>query len=131
MTFEFSVGGFFHSQEEVKLEDGKVAHRYADLAIMLRGMEPTVFTPTKEAIARFEQEIAFCRHWQAVYNSGALDGEQWTLRVKTRGWSVQCYGSNAWPPEYGLLIRAIRRLLEPEIAFRHDRGLGDGSDLKL
>jgi hypothetical protein len=112
MVFEFFLGGYFN--------DHNYTIRLIDYTLSVSDNQylPVAESEKKISVTNNEswlQVLAFLKNcgWKRTYESGILDGTQWTLKLKGNGSNLKCYGSNAYPENFGEFIQLLNKALSP------------------
>jgi hypothetical protein len=112
MVFQFSLGGYFNSHNySVRLENNFLCVSDC-LYSRLPETEKKIAVTDNENWARLLTFIKEC-NWQKTYDSGILDGTQWTLKAKGNGCNLKVYGSNAYPENFGEFVEILNKLISP------------------
>ncbi len=110
--FEAGIGGYPGPSYQVMLEDGRLHYR------VWRADGPateTVVDPTPEAWGAFLRAVeeAGLWSWAPRYASPGLimDGTHWSIELEVGERRVVSSGSNAYPPGFEQVTRAVSALL--------------------
>ena len=108
MTFKFFQGGYFGGHFETCLQNEKllffVSHMPMDIGTDIPDYTISIKNdPDWEDLLRFIKGL----NWKREYESDILDGEQWTLEFKDGNFALDCYGNNAYPPDFDEFTRLL------------------------
>ena len=128
IELEFEIGGFHQGHERLVLESNKVS--------IIGDYQETLVThnPSDEDWKEFSQSLEQLKvwDWKKRYDSDILDGTQWSLLVRTTRYlmaqspfgtlddktvpysEINCWGSNAFPPDFSKLITSINKLINQD-----------------
>ena len=125
IELEFEIGGFHQGHERLILGSNKIS--------IIGDYQETLVThnPSAEEWKEFSQSLEQLKvwDWKQRYDSHILDGTQWSLLVRTTRYlmaqspfgtlddktvpysEINCWGSNAFPPDFSKLIASINKLI--------------------
>ena len=128
IELEFEIGGFHQGHERLILGSNKIS--------IIGDYQETLVThnPSAEEWKEFFQSLEQLKvwDWKQRYDSHILDGTQWSLLVRTTRYlmaqspfgtlddktvpysEINCWGSNAFPPDFSKLITSINKLLNQD-----------------
>jgi len=128
IELEFEIGGFHQGHERLILGSNKIS--------VIGDYQETLVThnPSAEEWKEFSQSLEQLKvwDWKQRYDSHILDGTQWSLLVRTTRYlmaqspfgtlddkpvpysEINCWGSNAFPPDFSKLITSINKLLNQD-----------------
>ena len=128
IELEFEIGGFHQGHERLILGSNKIS--------VIGDYQETLIThnPSDEDWKEFSQSLEQLKvwDWKKRYDSHILDGTQWSLLVRTTRYlmaqspfgtlddktvpysEINCWGSNAFPPDFSKLITSINKLLNQD-----------------
>ena len=128
IELEFEIGGFHQGHERLVLESNKIS--------VIGDYQETLVThnPSAEEWKEFSQSLEQLKvwDWKKRYDSHILDGTQWSLLVRTTRYlmaqspfgtlddktvpysEINCWGSNAFPPDFSKLITSINKLINQD-----------------
>ncbi len=128
IELEFEIGGFHQGHERLVLESNKIS--------VIGDYQETLVThnPSAEEWKEFFQSLEQLKvwDWKQRYDSHILDGTQWSLLVRTTRYlmaqspfatsddktvpysEINCWGSNAFPPDFSKLITSINKLINQD-----------------
>jgi len=128
IELEFEIGGFHQGHERLILGSNKIS--------IIGDYQETLVThnPSAEEWKEFSQSLEQLKvwDWKQRYDSHILDGTQWSLLVRTTRYlmaqspfgtlddkpvpysEINCWGSNAFPPDFSKLITSINKLLNQD-----------------
>ena len=128
IELEFEIGGFHQGHERLILGSNKIS--------VIGDYQVTLVThnPSDEDWKEFSQSLEQLKvwDWKQRYDSHILDGTQWSLLVRTTRYlmaqspfgtlddkpvpysEINCWGSNAFPPDFSKLITSINKLLNQD-----------------
>jgi len=112
MVFEFSLGGYYSSHNYTVRLAGDLLFVSDSLYPRPPEVEEKIPVTNNENWAALLTFIKQC-NWQKTYDSGILDGTQWTLKVKGNGCNLKVYGSNAYPENFDDFIGILNKLISP------------------
>jgi len=112
MMFEFSLGGYFNSHNYIVRLEGDALCVSDSPYPMPVELEKRIDVTANEDWAALLTFLKQC-HWQKTYDSHALDGTQWELRVKGKGCNLKVYGSNAYPENFDDFLQLLNKLISP------------------
>ena len=129
IELEFEIGGFHQGHERLILGSNKIS-------VIRSEYQETVVThnPSAEEWKEFSQSLEQLKvwDWKQRYDSHILDGTQWSLLVRTTRYlmaqspfgtlddktvpysEINCWGSNAFPPDFSKLIASINKLINQD-----------------
>ncbi len=129
IELEFDIGGFHQGHERLVLESNKIS-------VIQSEYQKTLVThnPSDEDWKEFSQSLEQLKvwDWKQRYDSDILDGTQWSLLVRTTRYlmaqspfgtsddktlpysEINCWGSNAFPPDFSKLITSINKLINQD-----------------
>ncbi len=128
IELEFEIGGFHQGHERLILGSNKIS--------VIGDYQETLVThnPSAEEWKEFSQSLEQLKvwDWKQRYDSNILDGTQWSLLVRTTRYlmaqspfgtlddktvpysEINCWGSNAFPPDFSKLITSINKLINQD-----------------
>ncbi len=128
IELEFEIGGFHQGHERLILGSNKIS--------VIGDYQETLVThnPSDEDWKEFSQSLEQLKvwDWKESYQADILDGTQWSLLVRTTRYlmaqspfgtlddktvpysEINCWGSNAFPPDFSKLITSINKLLNQD-----------------
>ena len=128
IELEFEIGGFHQGHERLVLESNKISviGDYQEILV--------THNPSDEDWKEFSQSLEQLKvwDWKKRYDSDILDGTQWSLLVRTTRYlmaqspfgtlddkpmpysEINCWGSNAFPPDFSKLITSINKLINQD-----------------
>jgi hypothetical protein len=128
IELEFEIGGFHQGHERLILGSNKIS--------IIGDYQETLVThnPSAEEWKEFSQSLEQLKvwDWKQRYDSHILDGTQWSLLVRTTRYlmaqspfgtlddktvpysEINCWGSNAFPPDFSKLITSINKLINQD-----------------
>ena len=128
IELEFDIGGFHQGHERLVLGSNKIS--------VIGDYQETLVThnPSDEDWKEFSQSLEQLKvwDWKQRYDSHILDGTQWSLLVRTTRYlmaqspfatsddkpvpysEINCWGSNAFPPDFSKLITSINKLINQD-----------------
>ena len=128
IELEFEIGGFHQGHERLILGSNKIS--------VIGDYQETLVThnPSDEDWKEFSQSLEQLKvwDWKKRYDSHILDGTQWSLLVRTTRYlmaqspfgtlddktvpysEINCWGSNAFPPDFSKLITSINKLINQD-----------------
>jgi hypothetical protein len=128
IELEFEIGGFHQGHERLILGSNKIS--------VIGDYQETLIThnPSDEDWKEFSQSLEQLKvwDWKKRYDSHILDGTQWSLLVRTTRYlmaqspfgtlddkpvpysEINCWGSNAFPPDFSKLITSINKLINQD-----------------
>ena len=128
IELEFEIGGFHQGHERLVLGSNKIS--------VIGDYQETLVThnPSDEDWKEFSQSLEQLKvwDWKQRYDSHILDGTQWSLLVRTTRYlmtqspfstsadktvpysEINCWGSNALPPDFSKLITSINKLINQD-----------------
>ena len=128
IELEFDIGGFHQGHERLVLESNKIS--------VIGDYQVTLVThnPSDEDWKEFSQSLEQLKvwDWKESYQADILDGTQWSLLVRTTRYlmaqspfgtlddkpvpysEINCWGSNAFPPDFSKLITSINKLINQD-----------------
>ena len=128
IELEFDIGGFHQGHERLVLGSNKIS--------VIGDYQETLVThnPSDEDWKEFSQSLEQLKvwDWKKRYDSHILDGTQWSLLVRTTRYlmaqspfgtlddktvpysEINCWGSNAFPPDFSKLITSINKLINQD-----------------
>ena len=128
IELEFEIGGFHQGHERLILGSNKIS--------VIGDYQETLVThnPSAEEWKEFSQSLEQLKvwDWKQRYDSHILDGTQWSLLVRTTRYlmaqspfgtlddktvpysEINCWGSNAFPPDFSKLITSINKLINQD-----------------
>jgi len=128
IELEFEIGGFHQGHERLILGSNKIS--------VIGDYQETLVThnPSDEDWKEFSQSLEQLKvwDWKQRYDSHILDGTQWSLLVRTTRYlmakspfgtlddktvpysEINCWGSNAFPPDFSKLIASINKLINQD-----------------
>ena len=128
IELEFDIGGFHQGHERLVLGSNKIS--------VIGDYQVTLVThnPSDEDWKEFSQsqEQLKDRDWKESYQADILEGTQWSLLVRTTRYlmaqspfgtlvdkpmpysEINCWGSNAFPPDFSKLITSINKLINQD-----------------
>ena len=128
IELEFEIGGFHQGHERLILGSNKIS--------VIGDYQETLVThnPSDEDWKEFSQSLEQLKvwDWKQRYDSHILDGTQWSLLVRTTRYlmaqspfgtlddktvpysEINCWGSNAFPPDFSKLITSINKLINQD-----------------
>ena len=128
IELEFDIGGFHQGHERLVLGSNKIS--------VIGDYQETLVThnPSAEEWKEFSQSLEQLKvwDWKQRYDSDILDGTQWSLLVRTTRYlmaqspfgtlddkpvpysEINCWGSNAFPPDFSKLITSINKLINQD-----------------
>ena len=111
MTFQFFIGGYFSGHFEVVLKNDELNFFVSDFPMRIEHEEPTHIVSIKGDIdwQNLIKYIADLK-WKRKYETEILDGIQWELTFKNGNKKMNCYGSNAFPSDFGNLTTLIKNI---------------------
>lgn len=117
MTFDFYLGGYGrdHSYRIVLQNDNLIISDYIGIPIPENIKKVSVVK--NESWDRLVEFLIRCR-WKRWHDSDVLDGVQWELTAKGKGFNIKSYGSNAYPDDFDeflMLLNRIVRVVDVEI----------------
>ena len=129
IELEFEIGGFHQGHEDLILASNKIS-------VIQSEYQETLVThnPSAEEWKEFSQSLEQLKvwDWKQRYDSHILDGTQWSLLVRTTRYlmaqspfgtlddktvpysEINCWGSNAFPPDFSKLITSINKLINQD-----------------
>jgi hypothetical protein len=115
MQFIFSIGGYTGDSYCLELKDGILQCETSGY-----GFEPmpdqTKLIPVQDNLA-FKEMLDYLAtmRWKEKYEKvGVLDGTNWELKVATDSFSIDTYGSNAYPPHFAQFLKLLNKITRPE-----------------
>jgi len=112
MVFEFSLGGYFNSHNYTVRLEGDLLYVSDSLYPLPPEFEKKIAVTNNENWAALLTFLKEC-NWQKTYDSGILDGTQWTLKVKGSSCNLKVYGSNAYPENFDVFLNNLNKLISP------------------
>ena len=128
IELEFDIGGFHQGHERLVLGSNKIS--------VIGDYQETLVThnPSAEEWKEFSQSLEQLKvwDWKQRYDSDILDGTQWSHLVRTTRYllaqspfgtlddktvpysEINCWGSNAFPPDFSKLITSINKLINQD-----------------
>ena len=128
IELEFEIGGFHQGHERLILGSNKIS--------VIGDYQVTLVThnPSDEDWKEFSQSLEQLKvwDWKESYQADILDGTQWSLLVRTTRYlmaqspfgtlddkpvpysEINCWGSNAFPPDFSKLITSINKLINQD-----------------
>ena len=128
IELEFEIGGFHQGHERLVLGSNKISviGDYQEILV--------THNPSDEDWKEFSQSLEQLKvwDWKQRYDSHILDGTQWSLLVRTTRYlmaqspfgtlddktvpysEINCWGSNAFPPDFSKLITSINKLINQD-----------------
>ena len=128
IELEFEIGGFHQGHERLVLESNKISviGDYQEILV--------THNPSAEEWKEFSKSLEQLKvwDWKKRYDSDILDGTQWSLLVRTTRYlmaqspfgtlddkpvpysEINCWGSNAFPPDFSKLITSINKLINQD-----------------
>lgn len=128
IELEFDIGGFHQGHERLVLGSNKISviGDYQEILV--------THNPSDEDWKEFSQSLEQLKvwDWKQRYDSDILDGTQWSLLVRTTRYlmaqspfgtlddktvpysEINCWGSNAFPPDFSKLITSINKLINQD-----------------
>ena len=128
IELEFDIGGFHQGHERLVLGSNKISviGDYQEILV--------THNPSDEDWKEFSQSLEQLKvwDWKKRYDSDILDGTQWSLLVRTTRYlmaqspfgtlddkpvpysEINCWGSNAFPPDFSKLITSINKLINQD-----------------
>ena len=128
IELEFDIGGFHQGHERLVLGSNKIS--------VIGDYQVTLVThnPSDEDWKEFSQSLEQLKvwDWKESYQADILDGTQWSLLVRTTRYlmaqspfgtlddkpvpysEINCWGSNAFPPDFSKLITSINKLINQD-----------------
>ena len=128
IELDFDIGGFHQGHERLVLGSNKIS--------VIGDYQETLVThnPSDEDWKEFSQSLEQLKvwDWKQRYDSDILDGTQWSLLVRTTRYlmaqspfgtlddktvpysEINCWGSNAFPPDFSKLITSINKLINQD-----------------
>lgn len=111
-VFCLAVGGYPTGRSVVLWRRGVV--RYVPRMSLIGDADNRLLSPSGEECAAFAEVLRRLRvcDWERTYEFPEIcDGTQWRLLVDWPGLArVRVSGSNAYPPRFGGLLKAVKRL---------------------
>ena len=129
IELEFEIGGFHQGHEDLILASNKIS-------VIQSEYQETLVThnPSAEEWKEFSQSLEQLKvwDWKEDYQDDILDGTQWSLLVRTTRYlmaqspfgtlddkpvpysEINCWGSNAFPPDFSKLITSINKLINQD-----------------
>jgi hypothetical protein len=114
MKFEFFIGGIFDTNRKVTYENKALLCYFGRYGLLTT--EPTHIINIDDTNANWIKLLSFLKsiNWESTYESFICDGIQWTLDAEFKGVNIHCYGSNAYPPDFKMLIKRLNKVIEHE-----------------
>ena len=111
MKFRFSIGGYFSGRFEVRLKDHVLLFFFSHIPSPIDLDKPD-YKVSVVGDSDFDNLVSLLKSlkWKRNYDSTILDGTQWELEFESEAVKIKCYGSNAYPSEFGTLLDALKVL---------------------
>ena len=112
MSFHFSIGGFFSGQFEDVLKSDELHFFVSDFSFPTEHQDPTQIVSIKgdmdsNNLLKYLVDLK----WKRKYDSDCLDGIQWELTFKNENKKMKCYGSNAFPSDFGDFTTLLKKII--------------------
>ena len=108
IELKFEIGGFHQGHDRLILK----GNRISVIGCEVNGT-PFTHIPFAEKWLEFTQNLEQLKvwDWQQRYDSNIIDGTQWSLLIRTAYSEINCWGSNAFPPDFNKFITSINKLI--------------------
>jgi len=125
ISVKYWTGGYFSGKSEISVTKTTKGVIATNVKTSIRGSFVEKFSEIKLDSAQWRQFVKALQkcigEWNKEYNSGAMDGRQWTLKIffPDKENNIKIFGSNAVPSNWNEFMRIIN-FIERKTASKTD-----------
>ena len=116
--FSATIGGYTGDSFSVEKIGDSLLYKYYGHGYKLKATETIVPSYHEWQLLKNAFDKIGVWEWETEYpNSGIVDGTHWHVEIKWGNKNISSHGNNNYPggeydsPEFGLFIRAVRKLI--------------------
>jgi len=113
--FKTAIGGYFGNSYSVEWKEKQLCYEIVSQENKHKNAKD-YFSPTSVQWRKFWDELnkIGIYNWESRYEStkGVCDGTSWELEIDYNGKTLKTSGSNAYPVQFEIFLKAIQGLIE-------------------